>query len=201
MPSRTNTSSDIFLFLRKFLRHGTKIASVVPSSPTLSRSMAEGLPLASHQTIVELGAGTGPVTSALVERIAALELEGVRLLPIESDPDFCAVLRQKFPQLEIIEGDACRFAEMMKERGVGQVDHIVGGLPVPSLSPKDRHALMDGVRSLLKPDGMYQQLTELALVYRPLYKHFFHDVRFHFVPFNLPPSGWYECRRPIVSQS
>jgi phosphatidylethanolamine/phosphatidyl-N-methylethanolamine N-methyltransferase len=34
----------------------------------------------------------------------------------------------------------------------------------------------------------------MPLVYKKLYKGYFQDVRFRFVPLNLPPAGVYVCR-------
>ncbi len=34
----------------------------------------------------------------------------------------------------------------------------------------------------------------MPLIYYKLYRRYFEDVRFRFVPFNLPPGGVYVCR-------
>jgi phospholipid N-methyltransferase len=184
--------SDFSLFLGKFLRHGTKIASVAPSSPWLSRATVGNVDWANAEVIVELGAGTGPITRAIADRVRP----ETRVIVLERDADFAAILRERFGPLanfEVIEGDARDLAAMLAERGIGRVDHVISGLPVPSF-PKDlQRDLFRVVREVLTPEGTYNQITELAWVYQGLYRKFFHNVRFVFEPRNFPPAGAYYC--------
>src|SRR5579885_1968630 len=60
------TSPDWWLMLRKFAQHGTSIASFVPSSRFLARMTCKGIDYDAARCIVELGAGTGPITQELV---------------------------------------------------------------------------------------------------------------------------------------
>jgi phosphatidylethanolamine/phosphatidyl-N-methylethanolamine N-methyltransferase len=83
---------------------------------------------------------------------------------------------------------------MLAERGIGQVDYVISGLPVPSF-PKDlQRDLFKVVRAVMAPDGTYNQITEMPWVYRRFYRRFFRDVRFSFQPLNFPPAGAYFCR-------
>src|SRR6185295_9982035 len=102
---RGSKSPDWLLMLSKFLRHGSTIASFVPSSRFLARALIRGIDWHKAQCIVELGAGTGPITTQLVKHAQA----HTKLIVIEQDPDFCRRLREKFPRatnLEVVEGDA-----------------------------------------------------------------------------------------------
>ena len=96
----------------------------------------------------------------------------------------------------MIEGDVRDLARMLTDRGIDQVDHIISGLPVPSFPRDLQRDLFQVVRQVLAPEGTYNQITELALVYRGLYRRYFEDVRFVFEPRNFPPAGAYFCRRP-----
>ncbi|HMR67878.1 MAG TPA: rRNA adenine N-6-methyltransferase family protein, partial [Anaerolineae bacterium] len=91
-----------FIFLRKFLRHGTQVASVAPSSRRLALALCHYVTPDRPQTILELGAGTGAVTAVVAERMHPHS----RLLAVEMDPDFAAVLRRRDPQAQVIEADA-----------------------------------------------------------------------------------------------
>ncbi|MDQ2623141.1 MAG: methyltransferase domain-containing protein, partial [Actinomycetota bacterium] len=156
--------SDFTLFLGKFLRHGTAIASLAPSSRWLARTTVGNIDWSRPQTVVELGAGTGPITRELVDRASGRG----RLLIIERDPDFLKLLRERFgaaPNLELIDGDVQRLADMLADRGVDRVDHIVSGLPVPSFSKDLQISLFRDVRAFLKPDGTFNQITEMPWVY------------------------------------
>jgi phospholipid N-methyltransferase len=185
--------SDFTLFFGKFLRHGTAIASLAPSSRWLSRATIAGIDWARAGVVVELGAGTGPITRELSARAG----DQTRLLVVERDPDFAAILRDRYnarPNLEVIEGDVRDLAGMLGDRGIAKVDHIISGLPVPSF-PKDlQRSLFRNVRDVLRPEGTFHQITEMPLVYWNFYRRFFDHVRFVFEPRNFPPAGAYICR-------
>ena len=184
---------DFFLFLGKFLRHGTKIASLAPSSPWLSRTTVRNVDWDRARVVVELGAGTGPITKVLAERAPAT----CRVLVLERDGDFAKILRERFahlPNFEVIEGDCRDLGQMLADRGIDRADYIISGLPVPSF-PKDLQLdLFRVVKKVLAPEGSYNQITEMPLVYLGLYRKFFDDVRFAFEPRNFPPAGAYFCR-------
>jgi phosphatidylethanolamine/phosphatidyl-N-methylethanolamine N-methyltransferase len=120
-----------------------------------------------------------------------------RVVVLERDPDFSRLLRDRFhdrPGFDVIEGDARDLAEILGDRGIAQADYIVSGLPVPSF-PKDlQKALFKVVGRVLKPEGTFNQITELPLVYWRFYRKYFDQVQFVFEPRNLPPAGAYFCR-------
>jgi len=185
--------SDFTLFLSKFLKHGTAIASLAPSSRWLSRATVANIDWSRPNVVVELGAGTGPITRELAARAG----DQTRLLVVERDPDFAEILRERYsgrPNLEVIEGDVRDLAGMLADRGVAQVDHVVSGLPVPSFTKDLQRSLFQNVRDVLKPDGTYNQITEMPLVYWNFYRRFFDHVQFVFEPRNFPPAGAYFCR-------
>lgn len=185
--------SDFSLFFGKFLKHGTAIASLAPSSRWLSRATVANIDWSQAGVVVELGAGTGPITRELVSRAG----ERTRLVVLERDPDFARILRDRYsgrPNLEVIEGDVVDLSGMLADRGIAQVDHVVSGLPVPSFTRELQQRLFRDVRNLLKPDGTYNQITEMPLVYWRFYRRFFDHVQFVFEPRNFPPAGAYICR-------
>lgn len=185
--------SDFSLFLGKFLKHGTAIASLAPSSPWLSRTTVRNIDWERTRVLVELGAGTGPITRVLAEKAHP----DCRVIVLERDPDFARLLKERFDGLsnfDVIEGDVRDLSGMLTDRGIGQVDHVISGLPVPSF-PKDlQRDLFRMMREVLSPEGTFNQITEMPLVYWRFYRRFFHDVRFAFEPRNFPPAGAYFCR-------
>ena len=186
--------SDFSLFLGKFLKHGTAIASLAPSSPWLSRATVRNVDWEHAKVLVELGAGTGPITKVLAEKASP----NTHVVVIERDPDFASILRERYQHLshfDIIEGDVQDLAAMLAERRIDLVDHVISGLPVPSFPKVLQAELFRAVRAVLSPSGSYNQITELPLVYWRFYRRFFEDVEFAFEPRNLPPAGAYYCRR------
>jgi phosphatidylethanolamine/phosphatidyl-N-methylethanolamine N-methyltransferase len=185
--------NDFTLFLGKFLKQGTAIASIAPSSRWLSATTLRNIAWDQARVLVELGAGTGPITRVIAERVQP----ECRVIVIERDKDFARLLRARFqdrPNFDIVEGDVCELRSILADRGISAVDHVISGLPVPSF-PRDLQLdLFRNIRTFLRVDGTYNQITELPWVYWWFYRKFFEDVQFLFEPRNLPPAGAYLCR-------
>jgi phospholipid N-methyltransferase len=190
-PGSPRRTPDWLLFFSKFLKHGNAIASFVPSSAHLARAVVEGIDFARASCVVELGAGTGPITAELLRRSNGT----CRVLIIERDPDFCRRLRERFPGAEVVEADAADLDRLLTERGQDQVDHFLCGLPLPSFPPELRKGILDVVLRRLRPGGTFRQLTHMPWVFYAMYRRYFAEVRFQLVFRNLPPAGFYTCRR------
>jgi phospholipid N-methyltransferase len=190
MPATDAAGPDWWLMLRAFLRHGRQVASFSPSSRYMARAMLRGIDFDSARCVVELGAGTGPVTAELAPRLRP----GTTFVTVELDPVLCGRLKARFPHLDVVQGDAAHLDELLAERGVRQVDHVLSGLPLPSFPAELRDGILATAARVLSPAGSFRQLTVMPLVYYPLYRRYFDDVRFQFVAANLPPGGVYVCR-------
>src|SRR5262245_1878502 len=170
-----------WLMMKAFLRHGRKIASFAPSSRFMARKVVDGIDWEAARCIVELGAGTGPITAETVKRLRPQ----TKLVVIELDPVLCGRLKARFPNLpnvEVIQGDATQFDKLLAERGIPQVDHVFSGLPLPSFPEELRHAVLETSARTLAEGGTFRQLTVMPLIYYKMYCRYFDDVRFRFVP-------------------
>lgn len=181
------------LFLGKFVRHGRKIGSVWPSSKALSRAALREVDWDSARVIVELGAGTGPITAAIVARAKPR----TRVLCIERDADFARILRQRFAthtNVEIIHADVRDIDTILGDRDIHEVDYFISGLATPSLPVSVQRRMFAAIRKYLPPNGVFANITEVPLLYRRYYRELFGSVKFQFVPKNIPPGGVYHCR-------
>jgi len=192
-PPGSPKGPDWWLMMKAFLRQGRKIASVAPSSRFMARKVVDGIDWEKAKCIVELGAGTGPITAEVVRRVRP----HTKLLVIELDPTLCGRLKARFQgasNVDVVQGDATKFDKLLAERGIPQVDHVLSGLPLPSFPEDLRHAVIRTSASTLSSQGTFRQLTVMPLIYYRLYARYFDDIRFRFVPWNLPPGGVYVCR-------
>ena len=183
------------LFLTKFFRHGTRIASVWPSSRFMAAASLKAIDWDQSRVIVELGAGTGPITQQALQRLQP----HTRFIAIERDRDFVRILRQRFAgrtNVEIIHGDVGDLAEILSAQHVARhgVDHFVSGLGTPSLPEPVQRRMFAAVRDYLKPHGVFSNITEVPWFYMRWYKAMFEHVSFQLVALNLPPGGVYHCR-------
>ncbi|MFO0880291.1 MAG: methyltransferase domain-containing protein [Gemmataceae bacterium] len=188
-PRRT---PDWLLFFGKFLRHGVAISSFVPSSRYVSRAILRDIDWARCSCVVELGAGTGPIT----REILAVAPPTCRVVILERDPDFCTLLRERFPQADIVEADALDLDRVLEERQLERVDHFICGLPLPSFPRAARETVLEVVFRRLMPSGTFRQLTHMPYIYYQIFRRYFHRVSFRFVLRNFPPAGYYVCREP-----
>ncbi len=186
-----STATDRLLFLRKFLKHGRRVASVTPSSAALADAMAARVDPDRPQTIVELGAGTGPVSAI----VAARKHPDSRFLAVELEPDFAARLAVRCPEAEVLCADVADLSEQLRQRGVERVDVMLSGLPVPSLPRAVNRAVVEAFERFGDDQAVFSQLTVMPWVYRPLYQRLFERVDFELVMKNVPPGGAYHCRR------
>jgi phospholipid N-methyltransferase len=192
-PASTPKGPDWWLMMKAFLRQGRKIASFAPSSKYMARKIIDGIDWEQAKCIVELGAGTGPITAEIVKRVRP----HTKLLVIELDPTLCGRLKSRFKDVanvDVVQGDATQFDKLLAERGLPQVDHVLSGLPLPSFPEQLRNSVLETSARTLAPHGTFRQLTVMPLIYYRMYARYFNDVQFRFVPLNLPPGGVYVCR-------
>src|ERR1700760_2360757 len=101
-------SSAPLIFLKSLARDPRSVGAVAPSSPRLSRLVASSVD-SFDSTVLEVGAGTGSITEALLER----GLRPERLFIIERDPLLVAYLRHRFPGVRVRCGDALHASSIL----------------------------------------------------------------------------------------
>ncbi len=143
------------VFFRSWLRDPFHVASITPSSRWLARLMATDVGAGAR--VVELGAGTGTLTDAIVER-------GVRqedLYLVEQHAMFCDVLRQRFPVSKVVQADAAALTDSLGSL-LGTVDYVISGLPIVWFNRNKKTKILQEAFALLRPSGRYQQFTYLG---------------------------------------
>ncbi|MDP9195931.1 MAG: methyltransferase [Pseudomonadota bacterium] len=142
-------------FISGWIRNPRAVGAVLPGSATLSRASAGAFSLEPGATVVELGAGTGVVTRALVDR-------GVRpedIVAVERDDHFCAMLRETFPRIAVAQDDAFDIRGIVQRRGISRLSAIVSGLPLLWKTPEERLAFLRDCLSVLPPGRPLVQYT------------------------------------------
>ncbi len=105
--------------------------------------------------VLEVGAGTGAITQALLERGVSPE----RLFIIERDAGLTALLRNKFPGVRVRCGDAIHARRILWDNAIPQVRTVVSSLPLRNLSPAERIKNIDAMLTPLAYDGQLIQYT------------------------------------------
>ena len=97
-------------FIRSWIERPLSIGAVTPSGKILARAMARYVDPNSDGPVVELGPGTGPVTEALVEA----GVDPSRLVLVEFNPAFCRILRARYPDATLVQGDAYSMRRLLE---------------------------------------------------------------------------------------
>ncbi len=181
---------DPRLLLKEFLRTPAKIGAVCPSSPFLRDTMCAMLPRKRDGLIVEVGPGTGAITTGLVRRASARN----PLVLVERSALLAENLRRRYPQLQVITGDA---AQLPSYLGVEQpVAAIVSTLPLLNMSHSQRMAILEAFRIALRGRGRLVLMTYNMFCHPDMRRAGFVS-RYHRVEMrNIPPAR-VDCFLPL----
>ncbi len=174
-----------FVFAREAFANPREIGAVIPSSPNLARRMARLVPADHPGLVVELGAGTGVVTKALLDRGIAPH----RLFAIELSPSLAGLLRTRFHDAQVLCGDAANLRRLLRRAGADCQSApvtIVSSLPLRSLPAPKVQAIVREIGALIRPSGRWIQYT-YALAHRR-FPTGFHRSQSSFVWGNIPPA-------------
>jgi len=149
--------TDTTVFLQEWFANPQRTGSLAPSSPQLAAAMAQWLPADPESYVLELGPGTGAVTEALIKR----GLREDRLVAIERNPKMARLLRDKFPQAQIIIGDAWHLDHLLRSRRepIESVGAVISSLPLLNFPPAEAEALTTKIRAVLEPEGNWVQYS------------------------------------------
>lgn len=182
----SHTPDDFGHFLKGWIRNPLSLGAVAPSGRSLAKLMAKDV--SDGARVLELGAGTGTVTAALLENGVAPG----NLYLVECERAFVKILERRFPRCHVVAADAC---ELERELGAGaSFDFVISGLPLLCFSPEKRYRVVQQALKVLKPHGRLHQFTYAGRcpVDRDLRALLRVDsVLLGIAPLNLPPAFVY----------
>jgi phosphatidylethanolamine/phosphatidyl-N-methylethanolamine N-methyltransferase len=185
---------DEVRFLKNWIDKPLITGAVAPSSPQLARAMAAYVDPARPGFVVELGPGTGVVTQALIERGVAPE----RIVSIEYNGDFCSLLRQRYPGVHFVHGDAYRMPQAIADI-VGDEPRplaaVVSSLPLFTRPLPERVRLLDESFARMEPGAPFIQFSYALVSPVPHGATRFEMERSNWVVRNLPPARVWVYRR------
>ncbi len=146
---------DEVRFIRSWIERPLSIGAVTPSGKILARTMARYVDPNSDGPVVELGPGTGPVTEALVEAGVAPS----RLVLVEFNPTFCRLLRARYPEATLVQGDAYGMRRLLETLLLQPAAAVVSGLPLVTKPIGMRLRLIRDAFDLMLPGAPFVQFT------------------------------------------
>jgi phosphatidylethanolamine/phosphatidyl-N-methylethanolamine N-methyltransferase len=146
---------DEVRFLRSWIEKPLHMGAVMPSGKVLARTMAQYVDIDSTGPVVELGPGTGAITSALIEH----GIDQKRLVLVEYNPSFCALLRDRYPQATVVQGDAYALRDSLWNVLSMPASAVVSGLPLVTKQMLTRLKLIRDAFAALAPGAPFVQFT------------------------------------------
>ncbi len=191
---RRDPLEDEARFLRSWFERPLVTGSVTPSGKMLARTMASYVDPRMAGPVIELGPGTGPVTEALVRR----GIEQERLILVEYNPDFCRLLRRRFPRATVVQGDAyditATLGALVREKAAA----TVSSLPLFTKPLEQRLGLLNAAHAMMQAGAPFVQFT--YAVVPPIPERCdagtYTASRSNRVWLNLPPARVWAYRRP-----
>lgn len=189
--STLDTKQEEVLFFRRWLANPLAVGALLPSSPFLARVVARNVLMGPDDAVVELGAGTGSVTEALLK--AGLPPD--RLFVVEIDADMCTYLRKHFPSAQVINGDASRLREILPTKWHGKVSTVISGIPMITLPDDVQARLIRSWLGELKPGGRLLQYTYSLISPIPEKKFGLTCRRAGMTFLNVPPASVFKYEK------
>src|SRR5271168_3824820 len=146
---------DEVRFIRSWIERPLTVGAVTPSGKILARTMARYVDPDSDGPVVELGPGTGPVTEALVQAGVAPS----RLVLVEFNPTFCRILRSRYPEATLVQGDAYSMRRLLETLLLQPAAAVVSGLPLITQPITTRMRLLRDAFDLMLPGAPFVQFT------------------------------------------
>ena len=179
-------------FFQGFLREPQQVGSVIPSSRFLERRLVKVSAVRHARTVVELGPGTGGTTHALLRALPS----GARLLAIEIDPHFSAMLRAEItdPRFVVHAGSAEDIAGTLARYGLPAPEVVISGIPFSTMPASVGENILRAVWTSLAPGGRfvaYQFRDRVAVLGRHILGRPEVDVEL----LNVPPMRVYCWRK------
>ncbi len=178
-------------FLHGFLKQPHKVGSIIPSSRFLERRIINLSDIKYAQVVVELGAGTGGTTRAILDSLP----KNAKLLSIEIHPDFLPLLKAiKDPRLIVYNGDALNLQSILNSLEMATPDIIISGIPFSTMSRQEGYKVLEIINNVLCTQGKfvaYQFRDRVAILARK----FFGKPKVEFELLNIPPMRVYRWEK------
>lgn len=144
-------------FFRQWLRHPLRMSSITPSGRQLAGMMAAAV-APGAEGVIELGAGTGVITRALIKQGIPPE----RLLVVEMNDVLHGLLRHTFPRAHVVCGDARALRKLTAQSGTfgtRPVDAVVSSLGLLAMPAPVQRDILSAAFEVLRPGGVFVQYT------------------------------------------
>lgn len=189
LPARRPRAANAALFLRRWLANPLQMGSVVPSSATLCRRIAAEVERGPQDYVLELGAGTGVLSRALLQHGVPPD----RLIVVEIVPEMAEHLRETLPGVRVVCGDAFDLAGCVPAEARHRIATVICGIPLVLLPLERQRGFLASVAAVAPGRGflLYSYCITSPLPWRKLGLA---AQRRAWTPRNFPPASVWRYR-------
>lgn len=184
LAAQPRDTANAWLFFRRWLANPLEMGSIVPSSPALCRRILRAVRRAPDEHVVELGAGTGVVSRALLEGGVPAE----RLTVIEIVPSMAGWLAETLPGANVVAGDARDLPALLPRHMHGKVGTVICGIPLVLLPVIEQRRFIDAIQ-VVAPGRGFLHYSYCATSPLPARRHGLVAKREAWTPLNFPPAS------------
>ncbi|MCO4317245.1 class I SAM-dependent methyltransferase [Phyllobacterium sp. 21LDTY02-6] len=172
--------------------HGPKaVGSILPTSSVTARRMASVVNPQSGLPVLELGPGTGVITKAILQRGVAPS----DLYCVEYSSEFAEHLREDFPGVNIVEGDAFDLDTTLGEQRGQKFDSVVSAVPLLNFPVNDRVKIIEDLLRRIPHGRPVVQITYGPMSPVPAGRGNYKIEHLDFIIRNVPPARLWVYRR------
>jgi phosphatidylethanolamine/phosphatidyl-N-methylethanolamine N-methyltransferase len=187
--ARESGVTNAALFFRRWLANPLQMGSIIPSSRALCERIARNVERNPDEYVLELGAGTGVVSKALIDHGVPAE----RLIVVEIVPDMADHLRSVLPGVNVVCGDAFALKDSIPPEWQNKIGTAICGIPLVMLPFEQQQKFVDAVESVAPGKGflLFTYCITSPLPYRKLGLT---AKRLEWTPLNFPPASVWRYR-------
>ena len=178
------TVANPALFLKRWAANPLQMGSIVPSSASLCARIVRQTRRAPDEYVLELGAGTGVISRALLAGGVPPE----KLVVVEIVRDMADHLRRMLPGAQVICGDARDLPAVLPETIRNHIGTVICGIPLVLLPVPEQRRFIDAIEAVAPGVGFlhYSYCITSPLPWR---KHGLAARREEWTPLNFPPAS------------
>jgi len=187
------------LIFKEFLRNPRTTGAVLPSSSKLSKVITSEIGLRTAKNVVELGPGTGAITSHIMGEIAG----DAKFIAVELNAKIYHAFKDKYPAINIVNDNAANLRAILAREQMFEADIVISGLPWASFGIPLQRKLLSEILVSLAPHGIFTTFAYIQGLAMPsardfrrrLERRFSVVTRTPIIWGNIPPAVVYRCRK------
>ena len=191
--SAGTSGSGLVLFMWRWASSPYRIGGIMPSAKPLAWAMACASIKArrGEGPVVELGAGTGSITRALIEQGIVEQ----NLVLIEQDREMCRWLERRFPRAAVVRGEAAQIERILAQECASPASVVVSSLPLRNLQSGEREAIVQASLNAVPEGGAFVQYTYARHPALACARLGLECRKVGFTAMNMPPAGIWQITK------